>query len=81
MFTAQLKPDAIKQVLDAKQKSQNWLAFRLRITSGYMSQLMAGTRSPSARLRTRILERLGGEFDDWFEITPVDGSPSSGSHS
>jgi transcriptional regulator with XRE-family HTH domain len=40
--------------------SQNALARRLRITSGYLSQLVNGQRFPSPKLRRRILEILPG---------------------
>ncbi|MCL0057741.1 helix-turn-helix domain-containing protein [Dehalococcoidales bacterium] len=49
--------------------SQNELARRLGITSGYMSQLVCGTRCPSPRLRRNMLELLDSlTFDDLFII-------------
>lgn len=60
---------SVQTHLARKSKTQNWLAYRLGISSGYMSQLMSGIRCPSPKLRTKMLDRMGGEFDDWFEIT------------
>ena len=48
--------------------SQNELAKRLGITSGYMSQLVCGTRYPSPKVRQKILDVLGIDFDDVFII-------------
>ena len=64
-----LKAQAIRRILARKNMSQNWLAQRLGTSSGYMSQLMAGTRNPSPHLREKILEVLkGNEFDDLFTL-------------
>jgi len=52
-----------------KNKSQNWAAQKLRISSGYMSQLMCGVRNPSPKLRERIMELLPEcSFDELFII-------------
>src|SRR5215471_1235324 len=64
-----LKTQSIRQILARKNVSQNWLAQRLDTSSGYMSQLMAGTRNPSPHMREKILEVLKGhEFDDLFTL-------------
>ena len=62
------KSSAVREWLLRKSQSQGWLAHRLRITTGYMSQLMAEQKHPSPGLRKRMLAQFGGEFDDWFEI-------------
>lgn len=68
-----LKNKAIKEILIRKNKSQNWLAHRLEVSSGYMSQLMEGSRNPSPKLRERILNNLPEhKFDDLFEIKESD---------
>jgi transcriptional regulator with XRE-family HTH domain len=60
-------------VIARQNISQNELARRLGITSGYMSQLVCGTRCPSPRLRRKMLEYLDSlNFDDLFVI--VDGN-------
>ncbi|GBD11799.1 hypothetical protein HRbin23_01478 [bacterium HR23] len=62
-----LKERAVWTALERLHISQNELARRLGISSGYLSQLICGRRSPSARLRRRFLEVLGPlGFDDLF---------------
>lgn len=64
-----LKSRELKKILIKKNKSQNWFAYRLEISSGYMSQLMDGSRSPSPRLREKIMNYLPDhQFDDLFLI-------------
>ena len=59
----------LRNILLRKNLSQNWLAGRLEVSSGYMSQLLRGSRHPSPALRQRILANfLGSSFDDLFEI-------------
>jgi hypothetical protein len=53
-----LKSKNLKEILIRKNKSQNWLAYRLEVSSGYMSQLMDGSRSPSPKLRERMMNIL-----------------------
>ena len=65
-----IRGDAIRLVLARKNMSQNWLAMKVQTSTGYMSQLINGTRNPSGRMRNRILEVLKDcEFDDIFEIS------------
>ena len=62
----------VKKILIRRNKSQNWLAYKLEISSGYMSQLMDGTRNPSPKLRERIMKKLPEhKFDDLFEIKEI----------
>lgn len=62
----------VKKILIRRNKSQNWLAYKLEISSGYMSQLMDGTRNPSPKLRERIMKNLSEQkFDDLFEIKEI----------
>lgn len=69
MNRTKLRLDTIVDLLTRKNLSQNWLAKRLNISSGYMSQLLTGQRTPSPSLRARILEHFPeSKFDDLFEI-------------
>ena len=62
----------VKKILIRKNKSQNWLAYKLEISSGYLSQLMDGSRNPSPKLRERIMKKLPEyKFDDLFEIKEI----------
>jgi len=56
---AQINTANIRKILARKQMSQNWLAFRTRTTSGYMSQMITGKRNPSSKMRDKILQVLG----------------------
>lgn len=63
-----LKPMVLRKYLQEKNMSQNWLAQRLGVTSGYMSQLMRRQRCPSPALRRKIEEMfLDSRFEDLFE--------------
>lgn len=66
-----LKKGKIKQILARKNMSQNAFAFRIGVSSGYMSQLMSGIRNPSPLLRERLLTALKldeSNFDKIFKI-------------
>lgn len=65
-----LKTREIKKRLIQKNISQNELAYQLEISSGYISQLMNGARSPSPQLRERIMGMFPEcRFKDLFRIT------------
>ncbi len=69
MNRTRLRLDTIVDLLTRKNLSQNWLAKKLNISSGYMSQLLTGQRTPSPNLRARILDHFPeSKFDDLFEI-------------
>jgi len=64
-----LRKDQIQEILIRKNKSQNWLAHKLEISSGYISQLLDGSRSPSPGLREKLMNLLPEhDFDDLFRI-------------
>ncbi len=69
MVKVHLKTATIQRILAKKNMSQNWLAYRLRISSAYMSQLLNGTRRPSPKMRQRFLVTLPEyTFNDLFKI-------------
>jgi len=69
MLKVKLKSKTVAETLLKKNKSQNWLAMRCDISSGYMSQLMNNQRCPSPDVRKKILAHFKDrEFDDLFEI-------------
>jgi plasmid maintenance system antidote protein VapI len=51
-----IKTNAMKLRLIKRNKSQNWLAVRMKICSGYMSQLMNNSRGISGKLRQRLMD-------------------------
>ena len=64
-----LKSNQIRRILAKKNLSQNWLAYRLETSSGYMSQLMGGSRNPSPKMRAKIQSVLKDfDFKDLFKI-------------
>ena len=66
---AYLRTNEIRKKLIRKNLSQNWLALQIGVSSGYMSQLMDGSRRPSARLRQKMMDRFpDSSFDDLFII-------------
>ena len=67
-----LKQRGVWDRLDQMHMSQNEMAHEVGITSGYLSQLMSGTRCPSAEMRQRLQEVLGiDSFDDLFSLEVV----------
>ena len=67
-----LNPNAVWELLNRLNMTQNGLATMVGITSGYLSQLMTGTRSPSAEVRKRLQEVLEvPRFDDLFVLEVV----------
>ena len=64
---------AVWRLLDQRGISQNELARLVGISSGYMSDLMSGKRSPSPHMRRGIQQALGvTDFDDLFIIQRID---------
>ncbi len=60
-------------LLNRLNMSQNELATRAGTSSGYLSQLISGTRRPSPSLRRRLMEALGvTRFDDLFILEVVE---------
>ena len=67
-----LNPDRVWELLNRLNMTQNELARLAGISSGYLSQLMTGTRRPSAELRRRLMEALGvTRFEDLFFLENV----------
>jgi transcriptional regulator with XRE-family HTH domain len=64
-----LNAKALWDAIARENMSQNEFAAKLGISSGYMSQLVCGTRYPSPRLRRRMLESFGNlTFNDLFVL-------------
>ena len=57
-------------------RSQNWLAQEIGISSGYMSKLVTAGRAPSGRIRRRMLKALG--FEDFHELFKLDEEEQDG---
>ncbi len=66
---ARLRRENIEMLLMKTNRSQNWLACKLMISSWYLSQWMSGQRYPSPKMRHRIMCLLKGyKWDYLFEI-------------
>jgi len=60
---------AVLRAIARRNMSQNMLAIRVGSSSGYISQIMRGTRNPSPRMREKIQDVLKPlTFDDIFII-------------
>ena len=60
---------SVWRLLDQREMSQNEFARLCGLSSGYMSQLLGGKRSPSAPVRSRIQDVLGvTDFDELFIV-------------
>lgn len=76
MIRVKLNQTAVMKAMAKRNMSQNMLAIRIGSSSGYVSQVMCGTRIPSPRMRERLLGVLAPlGFDDIF-IIEEDGNGS-----
>ena len=68
-ITVKLNKLAMLRAIARRNMSQNMLAIRVGSSSGYISQIMCGTRTPSPRMREKLLSVLAPlTFDDIFII-------------
>jgi|GEM_PF-972708 len=63
-----LKRAAIEAALVRRNWTKTALARLAGLHRTHLSDLLSGRASPGAGTRQRLLEILGGEFDDFFEI-------------
>ncbi len=63
-----LKRAAVETALARRNWTKSALARVTGLHRTHLSDLLAGWTSPGPRTRERLLEILGGEFDDYFEI-------------
>ncbi len=64
-----LNQAAVLHAIARRNMSQNMLAIKAGLSSGYISQLMCGTRYPSPRVREKLQNALNPmTFDDLFII-------------
>jgi transcriptional regulator with XRE-family HTH domain len=67
MLKAKVRRQAVQDMLFRRSISQNNLAQRLGVSSGYFSQLMTGGRCPGPGLRQKMMRELKVDFDSLFE--------------
>ncbi len=64
---------ALWRRLTLLNRSQNWLAREIGVSPAYVSMLVNGERSPSGRIRRRMLKALGVEnFQELFRLEERD---------
>ena len=57
-------------------RSQNWLAREIGVSPGYVSMLVNEGRTPSGRVRRRMLKALGlNDFNQLFRLEVTDDEP------
>lgn len=77
IIRVKLNQVAVLRAIARRNMSQNMLAIRAGSSSGYISQIMCGTRNPSPRMRERLQNVLAPlTFDDLF-IIEEDGNGSN----
>ena len=68
-----LNPHKVWAILNRLNMTQNELARLVGTSSSYLSQLMSGTRCPSAAFRKKLMDALGViDFDDLFILEAAD---------
>ena len=68
-----LKPEPVWERINRRNMSQNELARQVEISSGYLSQLINGRKSPSPGVRKRLQTALECDrFDDLFVLEYLD---------
>ncbi|MGI2336210.1 MAG: helix-turn-helix domain-containing protein [Dehalogenimonas sp.] len=72
-ITVKVNKAAISRAIARRNMSQNMFATKVGSTSGYISQVMCGSRIPSPKMRGKIQEALAPlTFDDIFIIEEND---------
>ncbi len=67
---------ALWERLTLLNRSQNWLAREVGVSPGYISMLVNAERTPSGRIRRRMLKALGfDDFDQLFTMEDRDDEP------
>jgi transcriptional regulator with XRE-family HTH domain len=71
-----LKRAAIEAVIVRRNLTKTALARSVGLHRTHLSDLLAGRTAPGPRTRQRLLDVLGGTFDDYFEIVATRGRVS-----
>ncbi len=70
---SRLDPHKVWEKLNRLNIAQNELARMAGISTGYLSQMMSGTRHPSPAIRRRLMSVLQvSRFEDLFVLERVD---------
>ncbi|MGI2336850.1 MAG: helix-turn-helix domain-containing protein [Dehalogenimonas sp.] len=72
-ITVKVNQAAMLRAIAKRNMSQNMFAIKIGACSGYLSQIMCGSRTPSPQMRGKIQEALAPlTFDDIFIIEESD---------
>ena len=63
-----LKRAALEAVIARRNLTKTALAKRMGMHRTHLSDLLAGRTHPGPKTRERLLEALGGSFDEFFEV-------------
>lgn len=69
---------AVLRAIARRNLSQNGLAIKAGISSGFISQIMRGTRYPSPAVREKLQTALKVAFDDIFIIEEAECDSAEG---
>jgi transcriptional regulator with XRE-family HTH domain len=69
--TTKLRREVLYNYIERRNISQNGFALKAGISSGYIAQLLSGKRTPSGRVRQKLLHATGLSFDELFTIEPL----------
>jgi len=79
IITVKLNKASVLRAIARRNMSQNMLAIRVGSSSGYISQIMCGTRNPSPRMREKLQSVLSPlTFDDIFIIEESENGAENG---
>jgi transcriptional regulator with XRE-family HTH domain len=71
-----LKRGAVEMVILRRNLTKTALARLAGLHRTHLSDLLAGRTAPGPQTRQRLLDVLGGAFDDYFEVVRVRGRVS-----
>jgi len=79
IIRVKLNQVAVLRAVARRNMSQNMLAIKTGISSGYISQIMCGTRNPSPAVRQKLQDALNPlTFDDIFIIEESENGSKDG---
>ncbi len=71
MMRVRLKAKAVEAILVRRNMTKTALARTAGLHRTHLADLLTGRTSPGPRTRQRLLDALGGDWDDLFEARQV----------
>jgi ribosome-binding protein aMBF1 (putative translation factor) len=73
-----IKTEVITETLIKTNKNQKWLADKIGVSSGYISDIISGNVVPAGKVRDNLMKALGiKEWDGLYELVESDIAESS----